>query len=436
MSRLLGIALAALWLVSKAGLWRVVGWNPAESDGLGIGDGLTGRIVDPTTGAGVFNPNLNPAVVGIDPLTGSLAATGTDMSFGSAVIRQVLTGVINGDFLVPPPSGAYSGTGSPRDYDIDSDPTSARYNPLPGALWTPPADGSVIAQVFVNGGRNTLVLSNITAGTTTGGSMMWPVVAPVSTGQQFRALISIYVDLLTAANGTVSYQWFKTDGTTAVGSAVSRSLGVGASEVKIDAGLVPSTAGRLRITVSLGASTGTAYINEVRCVFPPAELPVTLATMAAGTGTITTTETQVIGCTIPANTFVVGATYTVKAWFTMTSTVANVATFRLRCGSTTLTGTVLASMNPTATTTASNGGFYVEATLTIRSVGPGGTAWASIEMVGGTQPFAVPVRVDVGTATVAVNTTQANILELTAQTAAGTTSTTGRMGLIRCEYAA
>ena len=429
MSRLLVAAvLGALWLVSKAGLWRVVGWNPAESDGLGVGDGLTGRIVDPTTGAGVFTPNLNPAVVGIDPVTGVLAPTGTDMSFGSGVRRQMQTNVINGDFSVLPPGGAGS--------VIVSDPADANYNPLPG--WTCTANDSVMSlsvvadSAFASGYK----LRSSNSGTLSGSlynQIEQLVAVPRSQGQQYRALLSTFQ--ASGISVRVLYQYLKADLTT-IGSEVD-TLITGTSEGKIDAGLVPPTATYLRYRVKLTGNVATVDVGEVRCAFTPAELPVTLATMATSTGTITTTETQVIGCTIPANTFVVGATYTVKAWFTMTSTVANAATFRLRCGSTTLTGTVLTSMNPTATATATNEGYYIEATLTIRSVGAGGTAWAAIEMVAKTtQPFAVGHRVEVGSATVAVNTTQANILELTAQTAAGTTSTTGRMGLIRCEYAA
>lgn len=428
MSRLLGIALAALWLVSKAGLWRVVGWNPAESDGLGIGDGLTGRIVDPTTGAGVFNPNLNPAVVGIDPQTGALAPTGTDMSFGSAIRRQIHTNVINGDFAMLPPGGAAS--------NIVSDPADANYNPLPGWTWTPSTD-TVTAMIipdgsYASGYRVLMTWSPPSASVY--GQLEQLIAVPRSQGQQFRALLSVYAPNV-GTTILLLTQFLAADLST-IGSEVTTTY-TNVSECKLDAGLVPPTASYLRLRIKIAGNTSPRGVGEVRCVFPPAELPVTLATMATGTSAITTTETQVIGCTIPANTFVVGATYTVKAWFTMTSTVANVATFRLRCGATTLTGTVLTSMNPTATATATNEGYYIEATLTIRSVGAGGTAWAAIEMVAKTtQPFAVGHRVEVGSATVAVNTTQANILELTAQTAAGTTSTTGRMGLIRCEYAA
>ena len=40
---------------------RAVGHNPLEFVGGSVSDGFSGRITDPVTGAGLFNPNLDPA---------------------------------------------------------------------------------------------------------------------------------------------------------------------------------------------------------------------------------------------------------------------------------------------------------------------------------------------------------------------------------------
>ncbi|MBX3031906.1 MAG: hypothetical protein KF809_17300 [Chloroflexi bacterium] len=97
-----------------------VGYNPLENL---VGGGIDDiRLTDPVTGAGLFTPNTDPTVVGIDPLTGLDAPMGTDVLFGSMVRRLFTAGLYNADFSVPPPDPAMP---------INSDPSSADYNPLP-----------------------------------------------------------------------------------------------------------------------------------------------------------------------------------------------------------------------------------------------------------------------------------------------------------------
>ena len=109
--------------------------NPYDVIGQTIGDGFTGRITDPVTGAGHFNANTDPNVVGIDPLTGSEAPAGTDVGFGAATRRFLTAGVYNGDFAVPPsdPPGA-----------IVSDTADADYNALPYWRAYRPDNGSAV----------------------------------------------------------------------------------------------------------------------------------------------------------------------------------------------------------------------------------------------------------------------------------------------------
>jgi len=412
---------------------KAVGWNPNEIQGDSVSDGGFGRLIDPTTGAGVFNPNLDPAVVGIDPLTGALAPTGTDMSFGSAVRRQMHTNVINGDFAVLPPGGVGS--------LIDSDPASATYNPLPGWTWTPGAPGLQTASIEADTAYASGYKLRVTGtDSSTPGVLSQLVAVPMSQGQQYRVLLSLFTTATGGAGGfSVVTQFYRADAVTAIGSSVTTTVGAGAAtETKTDLGLVPKTAAYVRIAVTFNMTTNAdTTIGEVRCAFLPAEATVGLASLTTQTAAITTTQTAIKSALIPANTLVVGSVYRVKMIATVTSTVANVVTVRCRVGPTTLTGAIVASTAPAATTTASNHPFEVEVEMTVRSVGAAGTVIAHMRRIGGiTQPFsATPYSMEGGTGTTTIDTTVANLIEMTAVTAAGTTSIRGQQCTIECVMA-
>jgi hypothetical protein len=155
------------------------------------------------------------------------------------------------------------------------------------------------------------------------------------------------------------------------------------------------------------------------------------ASLAAATAGITTTQTQVVGLTIPANTLTVGRTYRVTVSGTVTSSAVNVVTLRVRCGPTTLTGSILCAITPSSTNSASSDGFTFEALLTCRATGAGGTMIGEAFFVGGnSQPFGASVGHSNTTAPVTVDTTVQNVLEATIVTAAGTTTVTGRVAAI------
>lgn len=431
--RSLGSALAGAAALLPGGPVRgAIGYNPLEVAGGSVADGFAGRIVDSATGAGLFNPNIDPSQVGQDA-TGTSYAVGTDMSFGAPIIRQILSGAINGDFLTAPPSGAWQGSGSAVPYYVDSDPLSGTFNPLPGCLWTASSDGLAVAYLYYSSGKNRLVITS-TGAAASGGSAAWPVVAPFSTGQQYRVLISAYIDLVSATNATISYQFYQPDGVTTVGAEISRAITFGGTqEYKLDAGLIPATAGRLRVKINLGSTSGSAQglvVSEIRCSFVPAEASLGLGSTTGGTA-ITTAETQAKGITIPANTLVAGSSYRISGYGTVTASVSNVCTFRVKINPTSLGATTITSVNPSSTATAAGDAFSFECLLTVRSAGGTGVVAAGITVVGqAAQPFAVAQRVAHGTAT--VDTTSAQILELTVQTAAGTTTVTIQQCVIQC----
>lgn len=343
-----------------------------------------------------------------------------DVGFGSGLQRGIQTGVLNGDFSMPPPS---------------LDEAISESNPLPYWTFGPVSDGLITASLVASSsyGSGYYLALRFAAGAAYTDVLTQDIPVPASQGQQWRALLSFYGGFTNSLG--IQYQYIDRSGAL-IGSEVT-AYTAGTGDTKVDAGLVPTNAHSLRISLgyyagSVGGGT-TITFGEVRAAFLPAEATVGLGSLSATTGGITTTETQVKGITIPANTLVVGSVYRIEAWATMTSTAANVVTMRMRLGPTTLTGTVVDSINPTATTTASTDSFKVEALLTVRSVGATGTVTGGVSMFGGaSQPFAVATRIDQLSSTVTIDTTVANILEFTAQTAAGTTTVTFRQAVITC----
>jgi len=155
------------------------------------------------------------------------------------------------------------------------------------------------------------------------------------------------------------------------------------------------------------------------------------AAIVAATGNITTTQTQVVGLTIAANKLAAGSCYRVECWGTVTSSGVNGVTIRVRLGTTTLTGAIVAERTPNATATASVDPFRFSALVTVRTAGAGGTAIGAAETMGqAAQPFNTQTFTNVETTTDAVDTTVANILELTIVTAAAGTSVNVRQAVI------
>lgn len=147
--------------------------------------------------------------------------------------------------------------------------------------------------------------------------------------------------------------------------------------------------------------------------------------ITANVGAITTTETVVRSLSLPANSLQAGSTFRVTAYGQGTSTVGNAVTFRIRCGTTTLTGNILVSLGVTATAAATSNAFMITGIGTIRATGASAASLGGLTMVETpTQPFTVANASATNSVTVTVNTTVANLIEFTAVTAAATTSLT------------
>lgn len=366
------------------------------------------RLLDPITGAVLLTTNTDPA-------QGDVGFVGLK--------RGIQTNVENGDFSQPPP-------------DI-TQPISEG-NPLPGWTWTTDENGQQLRYAAdANYASGYKVIPVATTGSTSTGRLSQFVQVPMSRGQQYRVLLSAFGEAGVTSN-RLFWQFYALDRTTAIGSELdSLWPGVNDSELKIDAGLVPTTAAYLRIRVRFSNSNSFG-LGEVRVAFLPAEATIGLASLSAATGNIDsgTGETAVKSITIPAGTFVVGSVYRITAWATVTSTAGNVVTVRVRIGPTTLTGAIVESIAPTATATATNEGVRFDAMVTVRSVGATGTVTGAMSFVGSaSEPFTNPTRTDVDTGTVTIDTTVSNLLELTAVTAAGTTDINFRQAVIECVMA-
>lgn len=384
------------------------------------------RLVDTVVGAGLFTTNSDPSVVGVDPLTGEDAPAGTDVGFGAAVRRYIQTGVLNGDFALPPPD--------------PSQPISDT-NPLPYWTWTPPADGLTSAflandSTYASGHKLAVTYDTGAVGV---GTLDQIVPLPMSQGQQYRVLLSVFPG--TSNLIKLRYQYLALDATTTVGSEVEGTTTSG-NELKLDAGLVPTTAAFIRVRIyvdtSLYIKPGGSIIGEVRAAFLPAEATVGLASRTSNTGAITTTETQVVGITVPAGTFTVGSTYRIKAHAVASNSSGSnrSLTLRLRIGTASLSGTALLSPAPNIINGAGGEGFSLEYVVTIRSTGASGTAIANGTIWSAdANPLVNTTYTTSATSTSTVDTTVANYLELTAQTGNAGASVTFIIATIECVMA-
>lgn len=197
-------------------------------------------------------------------------------------------------------------------------------------------------------------------------------------------------------------------------------------------GVAPATpaAGTLLLYPKTDHTYYTLDSNAVeRRVGPGTSLVTPIVAASAG---INATETVVLSASIPANAINAGTTYRIIASGVCTSTVANVSNFRCRIGPTTLTGVIPAVVTPTAAASGTAIPFQVEIIVTVRTTGVSGTALgvAVLTNNGVTGVSAAASVVGQVTAAVTVNTTVANLLELTYQAAAATTTCTFHNSLI------
>lgn len=171
-----------------------------------------------------------------------------------------------------------------------------------------------------------------------------------------------------------------------------------------------------------------------------------ISASTANTGAINTTETIIAGgvntAVIPANSLQIGTTFRFTVFGTCTATVANVSTFRIRMGTAGTTGDTLIATAATQASAAAgtNIPFWVDCMFTVRTIGGAGTIVGSLRLLNEPPAAAtvataltgisvIPVQV-IQLTPAAINTTTANYIEMTYQTAAATTTSTFQNGII------
>lgn len=154
------------------------------------------------------------------------------------------------------------------------------------------------------------------------------------------------------------------------------------------------------------ATAGSGDIEELTGTQVAAMLPAASASIASAVA-IANTETVVVSYTAAANTLAAGTTFRVKAFCSQAGTNAATPTIRIRIGTTTLTGNIAATLTGAIGSSAVPSHF--EGLITIRTTGSSGTVIGGLTQL----KSAVAVATNTLTATVAVNTTVQNLIELT-----------------------
>lgn len=142
---------------------------------------------------------------------------------------------------------------------------------------------------------------------------------------------------------------------------------------------------------------------------------------------IANTETLVLNSSIVADLMVAGSTFRVTAFGRLTSgATGGSSIFRLRIGTTTLTGNIPTSLTIVNANNVTDAPFWLLGMATVRTAGGGGTIIGEMQVWGGLTvvPFTIAGDVTATSATVALDTTAVKLVELTYISGnAGTTAT-------------
>ncbi len=138
---------------------------------------------------------------------------------------------------------------------------------------------------------------------------------------------------------------------------------------------------------------------------------------------------------IPANVLLAGSTFHIHAAGNITtSTTPGSDTFRIRIGTSTLTGNIPVSVVVPVNASVTTQPFTLEAYATVRTTGASGTIIGDIQAFDGgsltTGAFTLADNGSVSTATVVVDTTAAKLIELTFISGAASSSATFQTAVI------
>jgi len=136
-----------------------------------------------------------------------------------------------------------------------------------------------------------------------------------------------------------------------------------------------------------------------------------LSAVGPADAAIANTETVVVAEPFAANVLTAGMTFMFKAYATRVGTQNASEIVRIRVGPTTLTGQIAATITPPTSNVAVP--IEIEGLVTIRSAGAGGTALGSLKVVTHLAAVTITAAISPSTATVPVDTTVAQRIELT-----------------------
>ena len=165
-----------------------------------------------------------------------------------------------------------------------------------------------------------------------------------------------------------------------------------------------------------------------------------LASITAASAAIANTETVVVSASLAANSVTAGMSFRIRAAGVGTTAGSpGVDTFRVRIGTTTLTGNIPTSVAPAANASVTGQPFAFEALLTVRTAGAGGTIIGECQALGDDAAaglFTQLIDLSATVATVALDTTAIKLLELTFQSGAAGSSATFHVATIEALAAA
>jgi hypothetical protein len=206
-----------------------------------------------------------------------------------------------------------------------------------------------------------------------------------------------------------------------VASATAISVVAGtAASIPVLPALPASSAALATVYVPPAATSITAANIVTKAV-----ILTTLPQPSAGrttTVSIAATETSVVSMNIPANSVAVGSTFRLKAIGLFTNTaVASTSIIRVRFGPTTLTGNIPATVSSANGATArTNIPAMFDAMVTVLTIGASGTVIGTVMPSIGN--VVAPILSAANTASVVLNTTVANLVELTFNSGLATTT--------------
>lgn len=160
-----------------------------------------------------------------------------------------------------------------------------------------------------------------------------------------------------------------------------------------------------------------------------------IGSMTAVSSAINTTETILASATIPANKIKLGTTYKVTVFGTCTSSGVNACNIRVRIGTAgTSADAVAAVINSTSGLTGTNIPFTATLLVTTRTIGSAGTMGGNGFLLNngitGITTASTGAVIGTPTSAIAVNTTVANIIQVSFISAAVTTSSTFQIAMI------